>query len=306
VLRNDALKEIGMNLLEHGKVKFPVAAIEASSEGLGWQGIAAELRSHPACELAPFRSMQTEITIALRGSRNAFVARSAGGVRQRTAVNAGTIWISPEGVQEEATRINEALDDILHIYLPGELFLRMSSEEGTSIGEQSIHYEADVRDDLIRQIGVSLASEIRAPTPGGRILAESLALAMAARICQRHSSAGRVRTTDVPIRSDDARIRRVVDYMMAHLEEPIGLDELAAVACLSPFHFARTFRDEVGAPPHKFLSRLRVDHAKALLARGDRSICEIALACQFASQTNFTRAFRQVVGMTPNEYRKLS
>lgn len=298
-----------MSLLDHGKEKFPVAAVTASSEALGWSGIAAEIRSHPAGELPPYTSSQTEITMSLLRTPGAVVSRSASGVRQQTPVGAGTVWISPGGIEEEATRISAPLCDIVHIYLAREQFFSLGAEVGGSVCPAAIDYVADARDDLIRQIGVSLVSEMRAPTPGGKVLAESLGLALAARIIQRHSSANRSlkpRKSSYDWGTDDPRMRRVLEYMRANLEEPIGLDELAAVACLSPYHFARTFRDKVGTPPHRFLTMLRLDHAKVLLATSQRSLCDIALSCQFASQTNFTRAFRQFTGVTPSEFRKLS
>lgn len=297
-----------MNLLEHGRDKFPVASIITSSVSLGWDGIAAEVRAHPAGELPPFTSSQTEITIALSGKPGAVVARSAGGMRQETRVERGTIWISPAGIQEEATRITAPLTDIVHIYLPSQCFQKLAGADGSSAGAQALDYVADVRDDLIRQIGLSIVAEMRSPSPGGRILAESLALSMAARIMQRYSSASAAATRRAALSGeviDDIRIRRVIDYMMAKLEEPIGLDELAAIACLSPFHFVRTFRMKAGAPPHRFLAVLRLEHAKTLLARTDRPISDIALSCQFSSQTNFTRAFRQYTRMTPNAFRSL-
>lgn len=305
----DPIRRPIVSLLDHGKEKFPVAAVTASSEPLGWVGIATEIRSHPAGELPPYTSSQTEITIALRRTPGAIVDRAAGGMQQRTPVNAGTIWISPTGVQEEATRISAPLTEIAHIYLSHDRFASLNSDLGVNFGEGSLDYVADARDDLIRQMGASLVSELRDPTSTGKLLAESLGLSLAARIIQRHSTAARSLKASSALSdwgTDDPRLRRVVDYMMANLEEPIGLDDLASVACLSPFHFARTFRDKAGTPPHRFLSVLRLEHAKTLLATSNRTLCDIALACQFSSQTNFTRAFRQATGVTPSEFRKLA
>jgi AraC family transcriptional regulator len=296
-----------MNLLDHGRDKFPVASVVASSAALGWKGIAAEIRAHPACELPPFRSTQAEVTIALRGALGGFVHRSAGGLRQQTAVGAGTIWISPGGVEEEATRISAPLSDVLHIYLSADPLTVIGAEHGIDVGNRHVNYEADARDELLRHMGLAIAAELRAPTAGGKVLAESLALSMAARIVQSHSSIGprsELRRTPAARGMGCARIQRVVDFMVAHLEEPIGLNDLAAVACLSPFHFARTFRNEIGVPPHRFLTALRLDHAKTLLKSGNRPLSDIALACQFSSQTNFTRAFRQSTGVTPSRFRE--
>jgi AraC family transcriptional regulator len=96
----------------------------------------------------------------------------------------------------------------------------------------------------------------------------------------------------------------VLDYMNANLEEAVGLTELADIACLSPFHFNRAFSRAMGAPPHRYLAALRLERAKTLLAIGNTSIVDIALASGFFSQSNFTRAFHRATGTTPSAYRR--
>jgi AraC family transcriptional regulator len=105
---------------------------------------------------------------------------------------------------------------------------------------------------------------------------------------------------------DDTRTQRVIDYMTAHLEDAIDLDDLAGAACLSPFHFARLFRNRMGIPPYRFLSTMRLERAKMLLMNTRVQLSEIALVSQFSNQTNFTRAFRQFAGVTPNVFRKMT
>jgi AraC-like DNA-binding protein len=100
------------------------------------------------------------------------------------------------------------------------------------------------------------------------------------------------------------RLSRVVDYIEANLEGDLTVDRLAGIACLSRFHFARAFKAAVGQPPHQYVSAKRLEHAKALLIRGDRSLIDIALTLSFSCQGNFTRAFRQATGLTPGQYRR--
>jgi AraC family transcriptional regulator len=101
-----------------------------------------------------------------------------------------------------------------------------------------------------------------------------------------------------------ARLRRVEEFLMAHLADDIGLDDLAATAGLSAKHFARAFRQSTGMPPHRWLIERRIDRARAMLVEGDLSLAEIALACGFADQSHFTAAFRKAVGATPGMYRR--
>lgn len=293
-----------MDLLTHGRQKFPRAALTASSAGLGWRGIAAELRTHPAGDLPPFQSDQLEITLALAGERDAFVSRKGAGLRQQTRVDAGTIWISPVGVGEDDIRITRPLTRILHLYLPAQRFEALSDTLGGSrFGAQSIRYLAGVQDGLIRQVGQTLLDEMAAPTGGGRLLAESLGAALTARLVQAYSDRGPV--APAPRQALDARrTERVLAYMQAHLAEDIGLQDLAAVACLSPFHFARMFRQRLGVPPHRHLAQLRMEAARRLLRMDQRSLAGIAAACGFSSPSAFARAFRQATGVTPGAFRR--
>jgi AraC family transcriptional regulator len=85
--------------------------------------------------------------------------------------------------------------------------------------------------------------------------------------------------------------------------EGIGLDELAAEACLSPFHFSRLFQKATGLSPHRCVTERRVREAKSKLAKGRLSLVEIALESGFGSQGNFNRIFRKHTGLTPGEFR---
>ena len=287
-----------MNLLEHGGRKFPQGAVLAASAGLGWRGVAAEVRSHPAGDLPPFRSSQIEITLALEGVREAVVGRNGDGRRQETPVEPGVLWICPAGVSESEIRITRPLSRVLHVYLPTESLNRWPSSAGSSPGN-AVLYLAGVRDDLLRHIGLSLHAEMRSPSAGGALLAESLGMALAARLLQSYASGQRPGLSATRHALDDLRLRRVVDYMVEHLDQPIGLADLAGVACVSTFHFSRRFRAKTGLPPHRYLAELRIERAKTLLLRGELSLAEVALACGFSDQSNFGRAFRKACGSTP-------
>lgn len=98
------------------------------------------------------------------------------------------------------------------------------------------------------------------------------------------------------------RLRRVADYIRAHIETEITLDAMASVACMSRFHFVRAFKSHMGTTPCQYVSQLRIEHAKGLLHVGERRIAVIAETLQFSSQSTFTRAFRKATGFTPLQY----
>jgi len=95
----------------------------------------------------------------------------------------------------------------------------------------------------------------------------------------------------------------VLDYMREHLAEPISLSELADLVGLSPWHFCRAFRQRHQMPPHRCLTRLRLEKAQDLLAHSRLTITEVAAATGYSSQ-HLARQFRRYLGCTPGTYRR--
>jgi AraC family transcriptional regulator len=98
------------------------------------------------------------------------------------------------------------------------------------------------------------------------------------------------------------RFARVRDYMEHHLGEAISLEDLARVAGVSRFHFARQFRARTGESPMGYLLRTRVERAKTLLLDSRARVVDVSAELGFADQSHFTRTFRRMVGMPPSMY----
>jgi AraC family transcriptional regulator len=98
--------------------------------------------------------------------------------------------------------------------------------------------------------------------------------------------------------------RRSIEMMRARLSEDVSLDELAAEVRLSPFHFARMFKQSVGVPPRVHLTRLRMEKACELLEMTDMPITEIALEVGYSSNQVLARVFSKHQHMSPSDYRR--
>ncbi len=162
--------------------------------------------------------------------------------------------------------------------------------------------ELTFTDPLLAQLLTTLVEEIGHDRID-RLLADSLMTALVMRVAQRFGMPdAAARAPDLPL----PRIRRVIEYIDAHLDRDLTLAELAGVACLSPTHFSRSFTQAVGTGPQRFTVQRRVERAKALLRGGRDLLAEIAAATGFADQSHFTKAFRQATGATPGSFRRMT
>jgi len=99
------------------------------------------------------------------------------------------------------------------------------------------------------------------------------------------------------------RMLQVLVYIQQHLDEPLALDQLARIACFSPFHFHRVFRGMVGEPVKEYVRRLRLERAAHRLKLSQGSVIDIALGAGYLSHEAFTRSFKSAFGMAPSQFR---
>src|SRR5262249_48428312 len=100
------------------------------------------------------------------------------------------------------------------------------------------------------------------------------------------------------------RLKAVLRYIREHLHAALTLRDLAAVAHLSPYHFARRFKESTGLPPHQYIIARRIERAKQLLrGEDDLSLAQVAARTGFWDQGHFTRHFKRLVGVTPKRFR---
>ena len=114
---------------------------------------------------------------------------------------------------------------------------------------------------------------------------------------------GKGPATTLKLGNERGAVKRVRDCLESRYAENLTLEELARIANLSPFHLIRVFRKEVGLPPHAYQTRVRLNRAKELLAKG-APIGEAALNTGFFDQSHFTNHFRKVFSFPPGVYLK--
>lgn len=102
------------------------------------------------------------------------------------------------------------------------------------------------------------------------------------------------------------RLGRVIAFVESHLAGDLSVSALAMVAGMSPYYFCRSFKQSTGITPHRYVLSRRMEQAKVLLEKNGASLLEIAEQMGFADQSQFTRVFHKIVGLTPAQFRKNS
>jgi AraC family transcriptional regulator len=156
-------------------------------------------------------------------------------------------------------------------------------------------------DPLISQIAATAADEIQGGFADG-ILADALNTALAVRVIRRFVDRSTMKLEPSNGLSRE-RLQRVRDYIETHLDDRLTLTVLAEVACLSPYHFSRSFKQAVGIGPQRYVMRRRLERAKTLMRRTRQPLAAIAQETGFADQSHLTSIFRRETGLTPARYR---
>ncbi|NOK17006.1 AraC family transcriptional regulator [Corallococcus carmarthensis] len=184
----------------------------------------------------------------------------------------------------------------LELELSPSFVARVADELGQPHARRTLTPRHVVSDARISGLAWALEEEHRAVVPAGRLYVDSLANALAVHLLGLHSV-----LEGQPMGLDAQRLRRVLDYIEANLDQRLTLAQLARVAGVSSAHLRTWFKARTGLPVHRHVVRRRVERARVLLLQGLLPASEIALAAGFAHQTHMARWLRRELGVTPRE-----
>ncbi len=158
-----------------------------------------------------------------------------------------------------------------------------------------------LHDPLISQMALAIANEIDHGVLD-RIFADALNTALAVQIVRHLVDPSKIVLAPSSGLSRE-RLQRVYDYIETHLDDRLSLTDLAGVACLSPYHFSRSFKLAVGVGPQHYVMQRRIERAKMLMRRTQQPLAVIAQEAGFTDQSHLTSFFRRETGTTPGRYR---
>ncbi|HEY0723525.1 MAG TPA: AraC family transcriptional regulator, partial [Pyrinomonadaceae bacterium] len=224
---------------------------------------------------------------------------TSSGIGMRGTQTRGNICVLPSGLKHEVAL--EGNSENLALYIDPLLINKAALEAGLS-GNVEIVERYARRDNVINSVGMALLGELDSEGLSGRLYAESLGNVLAVHLLRYYSvSTSRKLTFTGGLSAK--KLREVTEFISDNYNRDLKLAELAHVAGMSNFHFAREFKRTTGTTPHQYLIKFRVERAKALLVKNELPLIEVGLQTGFSHQSHFTRLFRRVTGITPNAYR---
>ena len=159
--------------------------------------------------------------------------------------------------------------------------------------------DKSLEDPLIQPLMLCLWESLGGAHATDRLLVDGALVTLVSHLIQR---AGCVQKAPKYVALPPWRLKRVREYVDAHLHEEVDIVTLSDVAGLSVRHFSRAFREEIGETPHKWLMTRRTEKAMELMTGANMGLAQVAELCGFAGQSHFTKVFKQVTGHTPKRW----
>jgi AraC family transcriptional regulator len=233
-----------------------------------------------------------------------FRERDVGGAWITRQIRAGDLFVTRSVTPYEVrfqSRPGEELET-LSLHIAVEPFLAALASRYSGKVNRAEVVEFFGRDEILWPICLTCAELLAARVPGKSPRVTALTQLFAAHLVEKYTDVA-AKTPAVrgglPIR----QLRKVEDYVTAHLAEEVSIESLAELVELSSSHFAHVFKESTGMTPLQFITRQRITHAQQLIRETSRSLIDVGLEVGYTSPSHFAQVFRRVVGVTPTEFR---
>lgn len=237
--------------------------------------------------------------LALAHSGTGRMTASVEGRTRATFPVTGAVTIIPKGMGGRWHFDGRAL--VSNVFLGDDRLIQCADHiaQGRTF---ELAYRNDVEDERLAHLMKLISDEVQSPAHHSSLFLEHAVELACLQVLRSHSTLAR---SGFEARCGLAPrdVQRVTEYMRAHLDAEITLDELAGLLGLGRFHFCKAFKASTGAAPHAWLTSLRMQVAAAALRGKDCSILGVALSVGYRTQSSFASAFRKQHGVTPSEFR---
>jgi AraC family transcriptional regulator len=271
-------------------------SVVASSRGCGWDGFEVMTARIPGdgFEVDGLYSH----TLAINVGRPFALEARVDGRRSDGVMPQGALKIVAAGPRSVWRWGPGAPIDMLHVSIDDAALRGFAAE--LEIVPPDLGTRVGFEDPVLLRAAVELAGELGADRGARSLVADGLRIELIVRLLDGYSSlpsgvAGRLPRTRLGSRT----LGLLDEYVRTHLESQIRIDDLAALAGMSRFHFVRVFRTSVGQTPHQYVLKRRLARARELVGSSNAPLRDVAAMTGFADQSHLTRTFKRTFGTTP-------
>lgn len=277
----------------------PQNAVLSSSVDLGWRGIVVEHHELAPAELPEHFVEGHRLMVAVHSGTPIPFEWKQNGRWHRQLLKPGDFSLQTHG-EPNAPRWTENLK-ILAIAIEPQFVERIFGESATN-DRVAFRERRCETDGVIARFAAHFRQELENPAYTGKLYGESLAMAFSFHLLERHGNLSH--NLKMPAgRLSSGQMRRALEFIHARLSDDLSIEQIAAESFLSPFHFARLFRNTVGVTPHQFVLQSRIERAKRLIRTAPYlNLTEIGLSVGFFDQAHFTKSFKRATGTTPKNF----
>lgn len=245
----------------------------------------------------PMQLQQNNVTsdrVVINISEPKFVEIKRRGVWERRRYDTGDCGIVPYG-QENIIRWFENTKFIV-IQIEPKFIQRFLQIKDFSLAEHR-----GISDRVVYDFAMEVKQEMEQGRQQAEMYIQSLAICLSIHLGTKYQASGK--SIYAPKgKLSSLQLKQLLEYCNVFLHDDFGVDDLAALVHLSPFHFTRLFKNTVGVAPYQFVLQMKIERAKQLIKKGKSSLSQIAYELGFADQAHLSNTFRKVVGVSPSQF----
>jgi AraC family transcriptional regulator len=286
----------------HGRAVRPENELLAHSEDVGWRSLHAAIFKEAPIDITepalghPFiiyhLTHPTEVTRKIEGAR-----------REKGLLGPRNICITPP--QTTTQWEHHGHPEILQVYLRRSLYEAAVGEMyGCDATAAEIVPRFGIVDPLLEQLAIALADALRSAAVRDGLYIDTVAHMMAVHLALAHSVQSRPAMLPYTPAVSHQRMRQLIEFIEANLDQPLTLDAMAGQVGISPLYLARAFKSAIGQSPHQYVLARRIERAKELLRNTVMPIIDVALSVGFSSQSHLSHWMIRHTGVSPAVYRR--
>lgn len=281
--------------IQSNAITFPRPPIISSAEA-NWKDVFLVHHCQPACHVPQHCPPYHQLCIKL--GKPYHLEQVIDGHPETLQAIPGRLGLYLANSSQSCSWDEEA--EFLQLYFAPETLIHISEAIWGRDRSELLPQLSIFTDPLILQMGLALKTALETDKQASYLYADSLTHALFTHLLARYST----QEAHIPAIKGNLspqQLKKVTDYIHQNFDQKLSLAEIAAKVNLSPYYFARLFKQSTGLPPHQYQLQCRIDRAQELLSSGKFAIAEIAQMVGFSSQGHLNYHFKRLVGVTPSK-----